>query len=374
MSGLLVKSTVIMKENLELMVERGVRLPVVLGGAALTRRYVEEDLRPLYGGRLEYANDAFAGLHFMDRLAAGVEAVSAPAAVARPRKRRAAASCGGAVGATGPALAVAEVQVPAPPFYGTRVVADIPLEEVFPYINEVALFRGQWQIRRGSLSREEYELTIEETVRPSFERLKKNCLERKLLEPKVVYGYYPCQSEGNDIIVYDEQAGEEVARFTFPRQSRGRQLCLADFFAPRSSGVMDVAAFHLVTVGAVASRHAQRLFQADAYSDYLYFHGLAVETAEALAEYWHKQIRVELGIAGDDADEIPRLFQQAYRGARFSFGYPASPRLEDQSLLFKLLDPSRIGVKLTEEFQLEPEQSTTAIIAHHPGAHYFTVE
>ncbi len=210
-------------------------------------------------------------------------------------------------------------------------------------------------------------------MRPVFEELKERSKREQLLVPKAVYGYYPCQSEGNDLIVYNENHEEQV-RFTFPRQPEGKHLCLADFFASRESGKMDVVAFHLVTVGRRASEYSHELFKSDNYSDYLYFHGLSVESAEALAELWHKRIREELGIAGSDAPELTRLFRQDYQGARYSFGYPACPRLEDQEKLFTLLDPSRIDVSLTEEFQLEPEQSTSAIIVHHPEAKYFSIE
>jgi 5-methyltetrahydrofolate--homocysteine methyltransferase len=218
---------------------------------------------------------------------------------------------------------------------------------------------------------EDYQALVREKVRPIYQELKKRSAQEKLLTPKLVYGYYECQSEGNDLIVYDE--GKEV-RFTFPRQPAGKHLCLADFFAAKDSGRMDVVAFHLVTVGRRASEYSHELFKADNYSDYLYFHGLSVESAEALAELWHKRIREELGIAGHDSPDLTRLFKQEYQGSRYSFGYPACPRLEDQEKLFALLDPSRIGVELSEEFQLEPEQSTSAIIVHHPEAKYFSIE
>src|SRR5205814_7467808 len=196
----------------------------------------------------------------------------------------------------------------------------------------------------------------------------------RLLVPRAVYGYFPAQSSGNDLIVYEEAGKEERTRFTFPRQPRGKRLCLADYFASVDSGRMDVVAFHLVTVGRRASEYSQELFKSDNYAEYLYFHGLSVEGAEALAELWHKRIREELGIAGDDADEVRKLFRQQYQGSRFSFGYPACPNLEDQAKLFELLDPARIGVELSEEFQLVPEQSTSAIIVHHEEAKYFSID
>src|SRR6185436_13650365 len=264
-----------------------------------------------------------------------------------------------------------DVPIPQAPFYGSRVVENISLADVFSFINETALFKGQWQFKQGRMPVEDYQALVREKVRPIYQELKKRVVQEKLLAPKLVYGYYQCQSEGNDLIVYNE--GDEV-RFTFPRQPAGKHLCLADFFATKDSGRMDVVAFQLVTVGRRASEYSHELFKSDNYSDYLYFHGLSVESAESLAELWHKRVREELGIAGQDSPDLTRLFKQEYQGSRYSFGYPACPRLEDQEKLFTLLDPSRIGVELTEEFQLEPEQSTSAIIVHHPEAKYFSIE
>ena len=397
MSGLLVKSTLIMKENLELMNERGINVPVVLGGAALTRRYVEDDLKALYKGQLFYARDAFAGLHTMDKLVSGngkaatasdrtvigspevaddtedLVGEEAKLGIRKSAKPRGAISQSLLTTHTTRSNVQSDVPIPAPPFYGSRVVEDINLDEVFGYVNEIALFKGQWQFKQGRMPADEYQTLVKEKVRPIYEELKTRSKRESLLVPKVVYGYFPCQSEGNDLIIYDEE-GNERLRFTFPRQPSGKHLCLADFFASRDSGRMDVAAFHLVTVGRRASQYSQELFKSDNYSDYLYFHGLSVESAEALAELWHKRIREELGIAGVDAAELAKLFHQQYQGSRYSFGYPACPDLEDQKKLFELLDPSRIDVELTEEFQLEPEQSTSAIIVHHPEAKYFNIE
>ena len=395
MSGLLVKSTLIMKENLELMNERGIKVPVVLGGAALTRRYVEEDLKSLYHGQLYYARDAFAGLHTMDQLVGGNgdadtekerpgDAATLDAAEdvedlvgdeaklgirkpARPRGMRAS----GDTTHTARSDVSTEVPIPEPPFYGSRVVDDIKLDDVFAFINETALFKGQWQFKQGRMPVDDYQTLVRDKVRPIYEELKERSKREELLVPKLVYGYFRCQSEGNDLIVYNE---DKEVRFTFPRQPAGKHLCLSDFFASRESGKTDVVAFHLVTVGRRASEYAQQLFKADNYSDYLYFHGLSVESAEALAELWHKRIREELGIAGADSPDLSRLFRQEYQGSRYSFGYPACPDLEDQEKLFELLDPSRIDVELSEEFQLEPEQSTSAIIVHHTQAKYFSIE
>ena len=398
MSGLLVKSTLIMKDNLELMNERGVKVPVILGGAALTRRYVEEDLKSLYKGSLFYAHDAFAGLRTMDQLVGatdqtdntdrvervaveddvedliGEEAKLGIRKPARPRgaKPRGAEPAGNTAHTIRSAVNP-EAPIPTPPFYGSRVVEEISLDDVFAFVNENALFKGQWQFKQGKTAPEQYQALVRDKVRPVYEELKERSKREHLLVPKVVYGYFACQSAGNDLVVYDETSREQV-RFTFPRQPAGKHLCLADFFASQASGRMDVVAFHLVTVGRRASEYSHELFQSDNYADYLYFHGLSVEAAEALAEFWHKRVREELGIAGNDATNLARLFHQQYQGSRYSFGYPACPRLEDQEKLFTLLDPSRIGVSLSEEFQLEPEQSTSAIIIHHPEAKYFSID
>jgi len=393
MSGLLVKSTLIMKDNLELMNERGVKVPVILGGAALTRRYVEEDLKSLYKGTLFYAHDAFAGLRTMDQLVGATDDTAttdrvekvvveedvedlvgeeAKLGIRKAARPRGAAPSGNTTHTTRSEVNP-QVPIPAPPFYGSRVVEDISLDDVFAYVNENALFKGQWQFKQGKTPPDKYQALVRDKVRPVYEELKERSKREKLLVPKVVYGYFACQSSGNDLIVYDENQRERV-RFTFPRQPAGKHLCLADFFASQESERMDVVGFHLVTVGRRASEYSHELFKSDNYADYLYFHGLSVEAAEALAEFWHKRIREELGIAGNDATNLARLFHQQYQGSRYSFGYPACPRLEDQEKLFTLLDPARIDVSLTEEFQLEPEQSTSAIIVHHPEAKYFSIE
>jgi 5-methyltetrahydrofolate--homocysteine methyltransferase len=405
MSGLLVKSTLIMKDNLEVMNERDIKVPVVLGGAALTRRYVEEDLKSLYKGTLFYARDAFAGLHTMDKLMSGngeahLAATASASAVAiadgsiatsvksdedlvgedaklglrQPARPRGAERITGDTTHTNRSDISANVPIPQPPFLGSRVAHDIPLRDVFAYVNETALFKGQWQFKQGRKSKEEYQALVAEHVRPVFEELKTRSEREGLLVPRAVYGYFHCQSSGNDLIIYEDSSKNERTRFTFPRQPAGKRLCLADYFASVESGRMDVVAFHLVTMGRRASEYSQQLFKSDNYSDYLYFHGLSVEGAEALAELWHKRIREELGIAGNDAQNLNELFRQGYQGSRFSFGYPACPNLEDQVKLFELLDPSRIDVELTEEFQLDPEQSTSAIIIHHPEARYFSIE
>src|SRR5882672_147882 len=405
MSGLLVKSTLVMKENLELMNERGISVPVVLGGAALNRRYVDDDLKPLYKGQLFYARDAFAGLHTMDKLAnsengkevVGSDLVRVPGAAAsedletpedvedlvgeeaklgirKPLRLRGTTKSLGDTTHTNRSDVRVDVPIPAAPFYGSRVVEDIALDDVFAFVNETALFKGQWQFKQGRTPPDQYETFVRETVRPIYEELKERSKREQLLVPRVVYGYFPCQSSGNDLIILNDDLRSERMRFTFPRQPSGKRLCLADFFAAKDSGRVDVVAFHLVTMGSRASEYSRELFKADNYAQYLYFHGLSVEGAEALAEFWHKRIRQELGIAAEDAEDVRKLFQQQYRGSRFSFGYPACPNLEDQAKLFELLEPARIGVELTEEFQLDPEQSTSAIIVHHPEAKYFSVD
>ncbi|MGB9180024.1 MAG: methionine synthase [Pyrinomonadaceae bacterium] len=403
MSGLLVKSTLIMRDNLEEMNERGIRVPVVLGGAALTRRYVEDDLKSIYKGTLFYAKDAFAGLHTMDLLmgdqsesvkeekSKAIAAASgngnqatddaedlvgedAKLGIRQAARPRAAQKVSGDTTHTVRSDVRADVPVPRAPFYGSRVVENISLDEVFAFVNETALFKGQWQFKQGKQNAEDYRALVEKTVRPAYEELKERSKREELLAPRVVYGYFPCNSSGNDLIIYEDDLKTERLRFTFPRQPAGKRLCLADYFASQDSGRIDVAPFHLVTMGRRASRYAQELFKADNYRDYLFFHGLSVEGAEALAELWHKRIRVELGIAEKDAKELAKLFHQGYQGSRFSFGYPACPNLEDQTKLFELLDPSRIDVELTEEFQLDPEQSTSAIIVHHEEAKYFSID
>ncbi|MBA2340769.1 MAG: B12-binding domain-containing protein, partial [Pyrinomonadaceae bacterium] len=404
MSGLLVKSTLVMKENLEVLNEQAIGVPVVLGGAALTRRYVDDDLRQIYKGTLFYARDAFDGLYVMDKLmnatngdgaateqsaTAGAEASKNIESVPeeeevlvgedaklglRKATRPRAASVVGDTTHTVRSAIRADVPVPRVPFYGSRVVEDVSLDDVFAFVNETALFKGQWQFKQGRRSNDEYREFVREKVRPVYDELKERSKRENLLTPRVVYGYFPCQSEGNDLVIYNEDERTERLRFTFPRQPTLKHLCLADYFKSKESGEMDTVAFHLVTMGRRASEYSQELFKADNYTDYLFFHGLSVESAEALAELWHKRIREELGIAGADAKDLNKLFHQSYQGSRFSFGYPACPNLEDQTKLFELIDPSRIGVELTEEFQLDPEQSTSAIIAHHEDAKYFSID
>jgi len=379
MSGLLVKSTVVMKENLEEINARGLarRYPVLLGGAALTRAYVEQDLADIYEGEVRYARDAFEGLRLMDAFMAvkrGEEGAELPPL--RTRKVKSGARLIRTPEEEMPKRSDVAVDnpVPAPPFYGARVVKGVPLADYAAYLDERATFMGQWGLKpaRGGRSGPSYEELVETEGRPRLRMWLERLQTENLLQAAVVYGYFPCVSEGDDLVILDE-AGNERTRFTFPRQRRDRHLCLSDFFRPRESGEVDVVAFQVVTMGARIGQAAQELFAKDAYREYLELHGLSVQLTEALAEFWHARVREELGLAGEDPDDLEGILDVRYRGCRYSFGYPACPNLEDQRQLFELLDPSRIGVTLSEEFQLHPEQSTSALIAHHPEAKYFKV-
>ena len=377
MSGLLVKSTIVMRDNLEELNARGLAsYPVLLGGAALNRTYVEGDLRQLYKGRVFYCRDAFAGLRVMDQLREereqGVQAVKEPVRAPRvaPARPRGPAPAPPGTDELARSDVATDVPVPTAPFLGeARVVKGIPVRDLVPYLNESALFRGQWQLRPVG-GKEGWRHTLETEARPRLRALLDEAIAGQILRPAVVYGYFPCNGDGNDVVVWDTH-GRERVRFTFPRQRRDRRLCIADFFRPISSGEPDVIGMHVVTMGLAASGATARLFADNRYREYLELHGVTVEMAEALAEYWHQRVRQELGIAGDDADDMEELFDQGYRGSRYSFGYPACPDLEEQTKLFELLRPERIGVELSEEFQLHPEQSTSAIIVHHPEAKYF---
>ncbi|MGW2354783.1 methionine synthase [Actinacidiphila glaucinigra] len=376
MSGLLVKSTVIMKENLEELNQRGLaaRYPVILGGAALTRAYVEQDLHELYAGEVRYARDAFEGLRLMDALIAVKRGV--PGATLPELKQRRVAARESVVpepeenrGQIRSDVAV-DNPVPAPPFWGSRVVKGIPLKDYASWLDEGALFKGQWGLKQSRAGGPTYEELVETEGRPRLRGLLDRLQSEGLLEAAVVHGYFPCVSKGDDLIILHED-GTERTRFTFPRQRRGRRLCLADFFRPEESGETDVVGLQVVTVGNRISEAANELFAADAYRDYLELHGLSVQLAEALAEYWHARVRAELGFAGEDPGAMEDMFALKYRGARFSLGYGACPDLEDRAKIAELLEPERIGVRLSEEFQLHPEQSTDAIVIHHPEAKYF---
>ncbi len=371
MSGLLVKSTLVMRENLEILNERKMTPTIILGGAALTRNYVEHDLRGVYHGQVAYAKDAFEGLSLMDRLMAGETIVSEARQAPRPAAKVVEAP---AVDLPKRSAVREDVPIPTPPFWGSRVIEHVPLKAVVPYINEVMLFQVQWQYKKAGRSQEEFDRYIDAEVRPIVNELAQRCIKEKILNPQAVYGYWPCNADGNDLVIFDPADRKtEIQRFTFPRQRKEPFWCLADFYRPIESGERDVVAFSIVTVGRQATQIAGEWFKDNRYQDYLHLHGLSVESAEALAEYLHKQIRMELGIAGQDAREVKKLFQQGYQGSRYSFGYPACPNLEDQAKLFPLLKPERIDVTLSDEFQLDPEQSTSAMVAHHSEARYFNV-
>ncbi|GGZ07313.1 methionine synthase [Streptomyces poonensis] len=377
MSGLLVKSTVIMKENLEELNQRDLaaRFPVILGGAALTRAYVEQDLHEIYQGEVRYARDAFEGLRLMDALVAVKRGV--PGATLPELKQRRVRATAQTVVEERPeeghvrSDVATDNPVPAPPFWGTRVIKGIQLKEYASWLDEGALFKGQWGLKQARTGDgPTYEELVETEGRPRLRGLLDRLQTENLLEAAVVYGYFPCVSKDDDLILLDE-AGNERTRFTFPRQRRGRRLCLADFFRPEESGETDVVGLQVVTVGSKIGERTAELFEANAYREYLELHGLSVQLAEALAEYWHARVRAELGFAGEDPEAVEDMFDLKYRGARFSLGYGACPDLEDRAKIAELLQPERIGVTLSEEFQLHPEQSTDAIVIHHPEAKYF---
>ena len=375
MSGLLVKSTVIMKENLEELTARGLdqRWPIVLGGAALTRAYVEQDLASMFPGEVRYARDAFEGLRLMDAIMA-VKRGDEGAALPPLRERRVANTRVKTEVApidTRRSDVAADNSIPNPPFFGSRVIKGIPLADYAGMLDERALFVGQWGLKGN---RGEYETMVEEEGRPRLRSLINEVQSKGWLNAAVVYGYFPCYSEGNDLVIVHhegEHKGKERTRFTFPRQSRDRRLCISDFFASKESGKTDVVAFHVVTMGSTVSEAAAKLFADNNYREYLELHGLSVQLTEALAEHWHARMREELQVKSEDSTDLQGILDQGYRGSRYSFGYPACPDLEQQVQLCELLEPSRIGVELSEEFQLHPEQSTSAIIVHHPEAKYF---
>jgi len=401
MSGLLVKSTVIMKENLEELNSRGISetYPVLLGGAALTRAYVEHDLAEMYHGDVHYARDAFEGLRMMDTILARrrgtvpdsampsepkqdlAEQRKAERKARRERSLRIAAERAANAVPEEPFVGRSDVAadnpVPEPPFWGARVVKGIALAEYASMIDERATFLGQWGLRaaRGGEG-PSYEELVETEGRPRLRYWLDRFATEGVLEAAVVYGYYRCVSAGDDLIILDD-SGAERTRFSFPRQRRERRLCMSDFFRPKDFGEVDVIAFDIVTMGNRISEYANELLAKNAYRDYLEVHGLSVQLTEALAERWHQRVRGELrfddgtNAAAEDPDDLESFFKLGYRGARFAFGYPACPNLEDQQQLVGLLEPGQIGVELSEEFQLHPEQSTSAMIVHHPEAKYF---
>lgn len=372
MSGLLVKSTVIMKENLEELTARGLakKWPIVLGGAALTRSFVEQDLAEKFDGTVRYAKDAFEGLRLMDTFMAIKKGV--PGAQLPPLKKRVTGARSQSIDSqidTRRSDVSSSNPVPTPPFFGSKVVKGVALNDYSQMLDERALFLGQW-----GLKGKDFESMANEEGRPRLRSLLNEVQSKGWLNAAVTYGYFPCYSEGNDLVVLHHEGelkGQERVRFTFPRQSRDRRLCLSDFFRSKESGELDVVSFQIITMGQSISDAITKLFNANLYREYLELHGLSVQLTEALTEMWHARTRDELGFSSEDNPELKEIFNQGYRGSRYSFGYPACPDLSQQIQLLELLEPEKIGVTLSEEHQLHPEQSTTSIVLHHPEAKYF---
>jgi 5-methyltetrahydrofolate--homocysteine methyltransferase len=383
MSGLLVKSTLIMRENLEELNTRGLsEIPVLLGGAALTRVYVERDLREIYEGRLFYGKDAFEGLHVMDRIGAvkrgeqpddpdwGTVPVDSTIELRGRFAAEREADDDIELPARSPEVAT-DNPVFVPPFLGSQVVKGISIDEIASFLNETALFRNQWQFRpEAGESDDDFKARIRPQLREELAKAK----AAGLLVPQVVYGYFPANGDGDDLVIWtDETRRQERARFHYPRQRKDKFLCIADFFKPADGPEVDYAAFHIVTMGPAVSEATAKLFADDRYQEYLLLHGLGVEMAEALAELWHQRIRQEWGFADEDGPALSGLFRQQYRGGRYSSGYPACPDLEDNVTILELLEGERIGLECSEDtgFQYQPEQTTSALICHHPQAKYF---
>ncbi|MFM7525315.1 MAG: vitamin B12 dependent-methionine synthase activation domain-containing protein, partial [Actinomycetota bacterium] len=377
MSGLLVKSTLIMRENLEELNSQGLaRIPVLLGGAALTRSYVERDLREVYDGRVFYGRDAFEGLHTLDKLMdMKRNGVDDPEFGRVPTgrslaERRAPKDAPTDLPRRSPE-AVNDNKVFTPPFVGSRVVKGLSLDEIAEYVNETALFRNQWQYRPLDGENDD---DFKTRIRPELRAQLAQAKASGILVPQLVYGYFPANGDGNDVVIWtDESRTTERMRFSYPRQNEAPHLCIADFFRPIESGEVDYAAFHIVTMGAKVSDAAAELFAKNEYQKYLVVHGLGVEMAEALAEFWHHRIRSEWGFVDEDGPTLHGLFRQQYRGGRYSWGYPACPDLEDNAKVAELLEAGRIGITVNEEtgWQYQPEQTTSAVICHHPRAKYF---
>ncbi|MDE3016901.1 MAG: B12-binding domain-containing protein [Pseudomonadota bacterium] len=392
LSGLLVKSTVVMRENLAELTQLGYDLPVLLGGAALTRAYVEEDCVAAYGsGRVAYAQDAFDGLDLMNKLASGefdthlaeikkrkhnrptppkakqrwAQNEDKPAADLRPVELE-------AIKLKREELAK-QVAVPVPPFWGARVIKNIPFRALIPYLNEQMLFTFHWGFKKAGKSLDDYWKWVDTDVRPILKRLIEECEREDIIQPKAAYGFFKAASQANDLVLFNDSGKKEIGRFTLPRQDKDGGICVADFFRDVDAGERDVLAMQVVTAGQKVADVGRAWFAGDRYQDYLYLHGLGVEMAEANAEYIHKRIRAELGFGHEDERDMKKLVKQGYRGSRYSFGYPAVPRLEDQTLLLKLLGAEKINIELSDESQLHPEASTSAIVVHHPQAKYFNI-
>jgi 5-methyltetrahydrofolate--homocysteine methyltransferase len=396
LSGLLVKSTVIMRENLQDLTTHGINLPVMLGGAALTRAYVEEDCVEAYGAkRVAYAQDAFDGLDLMNKIVGGT--FDAHLEEVQKRKHNRVSStkakqrwsqneeAGQALVRTDlrpleleeiktkRAELAKQTDVPVPPFWGSRIIENVPVKALLPYLNEQMLYTFHWGFKKQGKSLDDYWKYIDTEVKPILKRLLEECEAKNILQPKAAYGYFKCNARGNDLILFDESGTKETGILALPRQDKEGGICIADFFRDVDSGERDVLAMQVVTAGQTVADVAREWFANDRYQDYLYLHGIGVEIAEASAEYIHKRIRAELGFGHEDARDMKQMLKQGYRGSRYSFGYPACPRLEDQEMLLRLLGAERIGVELSDEYQLHPEQSTSAIVVHHPQAKYFNI-
>ncbi|MHC5172375.1 MAG: vitamin B12 dependent-methionine synthase activation domain-containing protein, partial [Planctomycetota bacterium] len=360
LSGLLVKSAIVMQESMPQYKEAGLKSPILLGGAALTQKFVAESCVPDFDKPVVYCADAFAGLKAVRDFEAGkLEATTFDAKPSSTTKK---------AGLKNVEI-ITDNPVPKAPFLGMKQVADIDPAAIYPYMNEQALFRGRWGYRRGKMSADEYNALVNGTMIPIYEGLKKRGVDEKLIEPKITYGYFKCFSQDNSVIVKDHGADYE---FEFPRQDFDPGLCIADFFKPEKDGG-DIAGFFVVTIGEAIGKAAKELFEKDAYHDYLMLHGFGVEVTDALAEYWHEVMRVEMGISEQRPDNMTGYVSQQYQGSRYGFGYPACPDLGAHEHVFKLLKPEQIGVTLTENMEMVPEQTTSAIVAHHPQAKYFAV-
>lgn len=374
MSGLLVKSTVIMKENLAELARRNIKVPVLLGGAALTPGYVYDSCTQVAGGPLMYCSDAFEGLKAMNLIKEGKIEEYLQAEAAQRRSLQAKRPIGAAVATPEAIIVDRSIKIPKAPFLGVKIVSQVDVDTVFDFLTEEVLFRGRWGYRRGAMPKDEYDNLIAQTVRPEFEALKAFSKANGLINPAVSYGYFECNSLGQELIIYDPaQAGQkiELRRFTFPRQEAAPFQCIADYFQPTDSGIIDIIALQVCTVGQKAAEYSQGLYDANKYKDYLLFHGLSVESAEALAEYWHLKVRQELGITEEDGSGIQDFVVQKYRGSRYSFGYPACPDLDQNRILCELSESTQIGVTVSDEEQMVPEQTTSAFVVHHPQAKYF---
>ncbi len=386
MSGLLVKSTVVMRENLEELSREGIEVPVLLGGAALTRAYVEDDCSGSYAtGAVAYAGDAFDGLALMDKVMSGQ--FNEYCAVMQAKRQGRAKNTKRRLGTpttAGVSLTAAEaaarrrmlaegVAVPTPPFWGARMIESLPLKALLPYLNERMLYQLQWGYRKEGRSFEEYLDWAGRELKPILLSMVERSERERILRPQAVYGYWKCAAEGDDLVLFEEDGRSEITRFTLPRQSGGDKTSITDFVRDISDRERDVLGLQVVTMGQHCAEMARNWFAENRYQDYLYLHGISVEMTEAMAEYTHKKIRAELGFGHEDEREFDKMLQQGYRGSRYSFGYPACPNLEDQVPILKLLGATRIGVEISDEFQLHPEQSTSAIVLHHPKARYFSV-